>query len=711
MGKQSLYEWCVANNDLNLLEEWDYYKNVDITPKDISRGSKTKVAWKCNNGHSWMAPVQERTGRMHTGCPFCSGRRILEGYNDLKTKYPEIASQWNYEKNEHLLPTQIACQSNKKVWWKCEKGHEWQCRVSDRTKKQYECPYCSNKRVLKGYNDLATTHPQIVVEWDYDKNELQPTQVTAGSKQKVAWKCMKCGNEWNAVIHSRTGLGYGCPICGKELARKGIVNHHIGRIGTLKSKNHILLKQWNYEKNTDINPDEIPITSHKKVWWKCEKGHEWQSTLDRRIRAGNGCPYCSNKLVLKGFNDLATTHPEIAAEWDYDKNELQPTQVTAGSNKMIWWKCVRGHEWKSQPNTRTFGREKGCPICSKYLHTSLPEKIIFFYLSKHYEIVWLNYRPSWLGGKEIDLYIPSEKVAIEYDGQLWHKDIKKDIEKNNILFLNDINVIRIREPECENIKDKAFYIKVEKIDSNYVYMESVLHELEKYLKINLDVNVARDMKCFLDLMDKNNKIEGLDEDLRVEWNYEKNGSLLPIHVTKGSHKKVWWKCKKGHEWQANIKNTLNGHGCPYCAGSKVLKGYNDLTTTHPELAKEWDYERNIFMPYEISKGSIKKVWWKCKRGHSWNASVNTRTNNKSQCPYCSNKKVLKGYNDLATTHPEIAEEWNYEKNSILPTEVTAGSEKVVWWKCKYCNYEWKTVIKYRKRGTKCINCAGKEFDK
>ena len=122
-----------------------------------------------------------------------------------------------------------------------------------------------------------------------------------------------------------------------------------------------------------------------------------------------------------------------------------------------------------------------------------------------------------------------------------------------------------------------------------------------------------------------------------EWNYEKNGTLKPEYFSVNSHKKVWWKCKNGHEWQAPIGNRNIGRGCPYCVGQKIVKGENDLQTVNPILAKDWNYEKNNGLtPMDVTPNSHKKVWWKCSKGHEWQAVVASR-NRGSGCPICRNE--------------------------------------------------------------------------
>ena len=198
--------------------------------------------------------------------------------------------------------------------------------------------------------------------------------------------------------------------------------------------------------------------------------------------------------------------------------------------------------------------------------------------------------------------------------------------------------------------------------------------------------------------------------LMAEWNWEKNNErdFDPETLTFGSKKKVWWKCSKGHEWQATISNRNRGNGCPYCAGNSVLKGYNDLQTLNSDLANEWNFEKNdVLTPIDVTPGSNKKVWWKCSKGHEWQATISNR-NRGNGCSYCAGKKVLKGYNDLATFYPQVADEWNYKRNGeITPSTVTFASNKKVWWICKKCGGEYESYINNRTRkGVGCPYCAG-----
>jgi len=614
--------------------------------------------------------------------------------SNLLINNKKLVNEWNYEKNKDVDINKITLGSNKKVWWICNNGHEWQASIYSRN--DNSCPICSNKQILKGYNDLETVNPLLAAEWNYEKNDnLKPTMFTSGSHKKVWWKCLK-GHEWYASIHHRNN-GSGCPVCSNKQVLKGY--------NDLKTKNPVLAKEWNYDKNSNLKPDMVGANSYKKVWWKCSKGHEWQRDINSRNN-GDGCPICSNRQVLKGYNDLATTNPSLSKEWNYEKNNvLKPDMVIAGSNKKVWWKCEKGHEWQTQIVSRAKG--SGCPVCAKELQTSFPEQAIYFYIKKLFPDAINGDRHL---GIELDIYIPSIEFAIEYDGIFWHKDKKRDERKNNICKENKIILYRVREenncpwPESE-------YLKLVHCNGSDSSIEESIKVITNFLGKKLDIDLNKDRTDIYTSFIKNQKEESLQNvspKLAKEWHNEKNGCLKPDMVSANSQKKVWWKCPKGHEWQTSISNRYNGSGCPFCSGQLVLKGFNDLETINPELAKEWNYEKNNNLkPNMVTLGSNQKVWWKCEKGHEWEAVICNR-NRGTGCPICANTQVLKGYNDFPTINPTLIKEWHNEKNGSLdPATLKATSGKKVWWKCEK-GHEWKTSLNCRNQGNGCPICSNKK---
>lgn len=470
-------------------------------------------------------------------------------------------------------------------------------------------------------------NPTLMAEWNWEKNnelDLDPNVLTCGSHQKAWWKCEK-GHEWKAQIKSRN-TGSGCPYCSGNQVLKGY--------NDLLTMNPMLASEWDYEKNGNLRPEKFTLGSHKKIWWKCSKGHEWQASINNRNH-GYGCPYCSNQKVLKGYNDLATINPELLSEWNYDKNgHLKPEDFMPNSNKKVWWKCNKGHEWQAIIANRNKG--SGCPICSSESRTSFPEYAILYYFEKYGIKAIHTYKEK---GYELDIYIPYKKVAIEYDGGYYHKNKKKKDLDKNIKCKNDgIKLYRIRE--CAPILNDSSidYVVAEHQKDLGKVLQKVLSEI---IGFSIDVNLQRDYIAIENLREyikKTNSLLYTNLKLAKEWHYERNGKLKPEHVLPNSVKKVWWKCGNGHEWQAKIQNRKNGRGCPYCSGKKVLPGYNDLATINPELAKEWNCEKNgNLKPEDFTANSGKKVWWKCEKGHEWQAMINNRSKG-TGCPYCSGHK-------------------------------------------------------------------------
>lgn len=215
----SLYKHCLDNNKQYLLSQWDAAKNTPLTPEDVTYGSKTKVWWQCEKGHSWQATI---VSRVHgTGCPVCAGKVVVPQENDLASLFPNIAAEWNYAKNGSLTPQSFTASSNRKVWWRCELGHEYQAEIGARTVNGSSCPYCAGRKVLAGFNDLQTLEPKIAAQWHPTLNgTLTPDMVTVGSARKVWWQCGD-GHVWKAVVYSRTGTKKcGCPMCAGTVNRR-----------------------------------------------------------------------------------------------------------------------------------------------------------------------------------------------------------------------------------------------------------------------------------------------------------------------------------------------------------------------------------------------------------------------------------------------------------------------------------------------------------
>lgn len=346
----------LATTNPELAKEWHPTKNGELTPDQIFPGSKRRVWWQCEKGHEWQATVFSRA-KTGCGCPVCAGKSVLPGYNDLAAIAPKIAAQWHPTKNSGLTPDMVYHNSTRRVWWQCEKGHEWKATILSRVRQKAGCPVCANKTVLVEVNDLATVAPALAAQWHPTKNgSLTPYQVGAGSHLRVWWICEK-GHEWRAQILSRISTHCGCPVCTGRIVVSGD--------NDLATFAPAIAAEWHPTKNNGLAPDCVRPQSNRVVWWRCKKGHDWRAPVKSRVDRSSGCPYCTNRRLLVGFNDLATTEPLIAAQWDAELNgRITPEMVMAGSHKKAWWRCPEGHVWQALVYSRTGKQKSGCPICA-----------------------------------------------------------------------------------------------------------------------------------------------------------------------------------------------------------------------------------------------------------------------------------------------------------------------------------------------------------
>ena len=380
----------------HLISEWSE-KNFPITPKDISYGSNKKVWWKGKCGHEWQTSVKARS--YGENCPICSGARIIDGINDLATKYPQLAAEWS-PKNLPLKPNMISPGSHKKYIWVDKLGHEWIASVKSRVQGS-GCPYCSHNAVLPGFNDLASRFPDIATEWSPRNLPLTPNQVTAFKNIKVWWKCKTCGREWQTLISTRS-YGSKCPYCSGLKLLKGF--------NDFSTKYPVIAAEWS-ERNAPLTPDMVNDKSTKNVWWKCKTcGYEWKAVIKSRAK-GSMCPACADRVVYQGQNDLNTTDHELLKEWDYEKNmDIRPTMVTRNSMKYVWWKCEHGHSWRAKISDRTL-EGKRCHYCEKEFQSLFPFLLIMLYANR--KGLKVKTEDEELIGITLSTYIPELDLVID----------------------------------------------------------------------------------------------------------------------------------------------------------------------------------------------------------------------------------------------------------------------------------------------------------
>tara|TARA_B100001057_G_scaffold486838_1_gene568617 strand:+ start:191 stop:1933 length:1743 start_codon:yes stop_codon:yes gene_type:complete len=538
------------------------------------------------------------------------------------------------------------------------------------------------QRVSRKYN-LKSLFPKLINDWDVQRNVsigLQMDLISPFSGKKAHWRCGSCSHEWEARIANRSRLNSGCPACAS-------VGRAVNKINSLATRYPEIAKTWHPKLNGTLTPENVRYGSKKIVYWQCldHLEHVFQQSIGKRTSWGKAtCKICTGRIVTDQ-NALTITHPEIIKEWDRVKNIINPSSVTAGSSKKVYWICSRfpdAHRWRAVIKNRTRGA--GCRYCNN--QGSTPEVRLFCELETLFSDI--DYRAR-ISSIEVDVYIPSLNLAIEYDGSHWHagKD-EKDREKNNALKSIGIETLRVRhyplKPIGENdvVTEKPALTKSdlnETIRTIFSLCNRILPDFARsYLEketFQAEVEFKKMTSLLPGIHLKNNAALIAPHLLDI---YSPKNPLPLSSYSFGSAKRVIWRCAKGHpNYEATIKNKVLGNDCPYCTG-KLIAPEDSLATRFPELASEWDTEKNGFRPDKISYGSsAEKHWWKCNRfGHSFEATVNNRTNGTS-CPRCP-----KPGNSLAEVKPELLNQWLTEQNGCLQmAEIPAGRKTKYWWRC------------------------------
>jgi hypothetical protein len=414
-----------------------------------------------------------------------------------------LAAEWHTDLNS-FGPEGVSFGSHKRVWWKCTKrAHDWEASIADRTRGS-GCPICANKRVLAGFNDLATLRPDLADEWDAGRNQITPVEITCGTARKAFWLCSDHGHSWSASVEKRAS-GRGCPICAGSRVLVGF--------NDLVSTHPLLAREWHGSRN-EVGAESVSAGSRRKIWWTCSNhGHDWSASVNERAR-GVGCPFCSGKRVMVGFNDLGSRYPDLAPEWNFGRNLLTPNQVSFGSNRAVWWCCDAEHEWQASIKNRVHGT--GCPFCTgrriivgvNDLATLNPTLVADWHPTRN-----ANLRPT--------------SCTVSSHQKAWWR--------------------------CEFGHDWQASIASRSAGTGCVVCAG--------LRVDAGVN----------------DLATTHPHLVSEWHPTLN-NLAATEVIAGSGSRVWWRCSSGHEWQTAVyQRALAGGGCAKCCSRGCVDaGESDL---------------------------------------------------------------------------------------------------------------------------------------
>ena len=456
----------------SLVEEWS--PSNKYKPSEVSCGSSYKPLWLCPKGHpDYQASCSNRTKKVNpTGCPLCwkenrsEARRKPKKGKSLGDIYPELIKEWS-NKNE-LTPFDVKYGSANKYWWICPAGHEdYEMNCSSRTgKSKSGCPDCRYTRSADKLStptkeqSLGFKYPNLAKEWS-PKNTLTSFDVYPNSHYLAKWVCLK-GHEWESQCHSRI-KGTMCLRCSQEKRRKPPLEKSLGYLYPELSQ------QWS--PNNNYTPFDVYAGgSTKKYLWVCSIHGEYK--MDCKSRTGkskSGCPKCKYvnhaKLLARSTpgKSVGDLFPHLIPEWS-PKNSKSVFEVSHGSSQIVSWVCSHNHEWLATVYNRTklngSRLPTGCPKCINWATSK--EEIKLREELTPYGALPESYK---IGKWDVDIYIPSRELCIEYDGALWHESeeaVFRDRRKSLELLSLGHNVARVR---TELGKNKLPSLEID--DPNY----------------------------------------------------------------------------------------------------------------------------------------------------------------------------------------------------------------------------------------------------
>lgn len=425
----------LATTHPELIPFWDNDAN-DRKMEEVTSKFYYHARWKCALGHQWRQSIHNQLKKDHV-CDECLKQKakitgnaldvrtlIQEGHESIVIKgKPQnidrlLAVQDHWDPTNGLFTIENLEQHSwvKNISWVCPEGHSYLQKISEkmRTYANHGCTVCSGRLIIPGVNDALSKFPELAQYLDSEKVNPDITRLPISSKEIFNWICPQ-GHKYQQSLRSklRNNLHL-CKVCaGKEIQAgvNDICTTHPDVVSTY----------WHPVKNLPHVPQEYSKGGHSKVWWHGPCGHEWQAAVHHVITNGRRCPTCAGKKVHKGFNDASTHYPQLADSWHPTKNgDLALSNVGFGIDATFWWQCEKGHEWQATARNRgVFGH--GCPNCGR--NTSKGEKAIFDFvlsiLPQETEVIPSDRKAI---GKELDIYIPSKNLAIEFNGVYWHSD-------------------------------------------------------------------------------------------------------------------------------------------------------------------------------------------------------------------------------------------------------------------------------------------------
>lgn len=724
-----------------LMEQWDFNKNT-VDPATILISSKKKFFWKCKKcGKEWPTSPQSRYDAKGK-CPSCdSNKSVQPGVNDVFTLVPELKKIYDFEKNEGFDIEHQGWSSREPIACKCpDCGREWTTIINSQIRKNgdsYELVGCDHKnRNRRKYIPTVSERPNLMHFWDTEKNNLDPATTSSATEDPAYWNCPDCGYSWSGSIRARDRSNSGeCPCCKTQKVLIPGVNDALTLLPDLK-------RLYNFRKNEELGLDPFSFRLGEQniyCWWKCpDCGYEWNSTISSRLDRKDG------KIIVRQcqncyYNDPSritpvASMPKLMRFWDFKENkkhDLDPNLVSAYSPLPANWHCKKcDYRWPATIRSRARTPD-ACPFCDSHnviipgkndVLTLLPDFANFYDFDIN-EANGIDIRKRGASSSQ-SVHYRCKNCNYEWDGPIAGR-IGTDILGNKFVFecpscrdrsattrrvpyslaypkLVDLynterNICKLDDITTAQARNRLFYWTCPDCHTDFTaYIATIIHALENITSIC--------PKCSGTNSSPN---ESFASEYPEYLDTYADTDIDPYTVAPYSSIMVTWQCKNGHIRDDSFwRIAHSGIDCPICKGTKLVKGVNTFADYFPQYIPMYS-PNNIWKPDEIFYDSRRWLKWICNICHGeYGAYVKEIVNGK-ECPFCSDKYPLPGFNTLAVKHPNIAAIWS-DKNEISADETLVNGNYAIW-TCPVCHGNYNAPIKDVVDGkANCPYCNGRK---
>lgn len=526
----------------------------------------------------------------------------IDLYQDVECMQSNILHFWNYLENDSQHPHRLSFLDDDNYQWKCDSGHVFSMSIFQifyyyQFLKMNPCPQCHKKWKEKGLEkprrerpnlskpkpgkSFGDVRPDISKTWDVHRNgKYTPYDFSQFSVKRFWWIC-EHGHSFDCTLANRNK--YGCPVCKGWRVAVGFND-----LGTQRPD---IARMWHPDMNGELTPYDITPGADKLIWWQCPideehvwEQHAWALTAPRRDKVKtHGCPYCSSHRTDKK-RSLGITQPEVMKYWDFDKNSLDPFDTLPSSNKKVWWICEDGHSWKAVIND-VYYKKSRCPTCWRNKKMSRGERELADFVKTLIDNPddpeqYQEGNREFLKPLELDIYLPDENIAIEYNGVHWHSEKIKN-GKNVYANYN-------KWKKCKDLGIQLITIW----EDEWLYKKDIVKSMLRH-KLHKDESVR--------VFARNTVVE------KLSWS-EVEEFLNTYHIQGSSHGSVYYGLKYNDDivavsvWRKN-KNTL--YLDRYATSCNVIGGMGKLLKCGKKYAKDYGCENILtFSDHCVSNGSM-----------------------------------------------------------------------------------------------------------